>query len=89
VDHKVAHSGGGSNDLENLVACCSACNNAKGNIGYDLFVSIPGSNEILVKVPALWHRRFSNIGKPAMESCDVLAGIRGRFSGSFSVAVST
>jgi hypothetical protein len=81
VDHKVAQSRGGSDDLENLVACCFACNNAKGSMGYDLFVSIRdevgygvGSNEILEKVAALWHRRFSNSGKPAMEWCAVLAG---------------
>lgn len=39
LDHKLAKCFGGSDELENLVASCSECNNKKGNIDYDVFKS--------------------------------------------------
>lgn len=38
VDHKTAHSRGGSDDLENLVAACADCNRRKHAKPYELFV---------------------------------------------------
>ena len=37
VDHVVPRSHGGTDDLDNLVACCSSCNSSKG----DRFFSSP------------------------------------------------
>ena len=31
VDHVVPRSHGGTDDLDNLVACCSSCNSSKGD----------------------------------------------------------
>lgn len=31
IDHLIPRSRGGSNELENLVGCCAACNVAKGS----------------------------------------------------------
>lgn len=40
VDHVVPKKKGGTNELTNLVAACSRCNNAKGELDYDEFVRI-------------------------------------------------
>lgn len=37
VDHKVSLANGGSNDEENLVACCPRCNRSKGAKNADSF----------------------------------------------------
>lgn len=40
ADHIVAHSQGGSNELDNLVAACQKCNERKGVRGYEEFIAI-------------------------------------------------
>lgn len=79
VDHKMPASRGGSNETENLVACCRWCNNAKGDMPYALFVAIreevgygPGSKEIAGKVIALWHQRMRAVERPQWNA--VLSG---------------
>ncbi len=37
VDHKTPRSLGGSNDLDNLVLSCGACNSLKGATPYEMF----------------------------------------------------
>ena len=33
LDHIKPKSSGGTNEIENLVGCCRACNEAKGSLG--------------------------------------------------------
>lgn len=39
IDHKVPMSRGGSDDGDNLVACCRSCNSSKGTKAYDEFIA--------------------------------------------------
>lgn len=39
LDHVIAHSRGGSNELSNLLLCCAGCNRSKGAMPYQDFVS--------------------------------------------------
>lgn len=41
IDHKKPKARGGTNDPDNLVLACNACNNAKGDRPYDDFVARP------------------------------------------------
>jgi hypothetical protein len=41
IDHKTPKAHGGTNDPDNLVLACNACNNAKGDRPYDDFVARP------------------------------------------------
>ena len=38
LDHKIPKSRGGTDSLNNLVACCSTCNNRKGDVSFEKFV---------------------------------------------------
>ena len=42
MDHAMPHSRGGSNDFNNLVLACKACNQAKGNMSYPEYCSLLG-----------------------------------------------
>jgi 5-methylcytosine-specific restriction endonuclease McrA len=35
IDHLLPHSGGGSNDIDNLITSCRECNSVKGNKHFD------------------------------------------------------
>lgn len=41
IDHKIPKSAGGTNDDENLVLACNACNSAKENRSYEDFIERP------------------------------------------------
>jgi len=41
VDHFIPISSGGTNDLENGIVLCGACNRAKGNIKIPLYYKLP------------------------------------------------
>lgn len=38
IDHKLPRSFGGTNAHDNLVACCTLCNQVKGDMPYDAFI---------------------------------------------------
>ena len=40
IDHKIPVSKGGNNALENLLLCCSNCNNDKSDLDYDEYIFI-------------------------------------------------
>lgn len=44
VDHKNPMSLGGSDDDDNLVACCKSCNSSKGTKTYEQFIAWRASN---------------------------------------------
>lgn len=71
VDHKVPLCRDGSDEVENLVCCCRWCNTAKGDMPYDLFVSIleevgygPSSRETILEVIALYQQRMKAPARP-------------------------
>ena len=39
IDHRLPISRGGSDDDDNLVACCKSCNSSKGTKSYDEFIA--------------------------------------------------
>lgn len=40
LDHVIPKSAGGSDDLDNLVACCKSCNTLKGAMPLDEFLVV-------------------------------------------------
>ena len=79
VDHKVPRCRGGLDVIENSVASCGRCNNAKGDMTYELFLSIwrecldAGCDIAMVEsVCALLQRK--NSFTPATQWNAVLAG---------------
>ena len=71
VDHKLPKSRGGKNTLENLVACCRWCNNAKGDMPYKLFLAIfeevghtKACRTTIEQVSALYHERLRTPSRP-------------------------
>ena len=45
VEHIVPRSQGGGNDKANLVACCFACNNMRGDMSYEDMVGLSATGE--------------------------------------------
>lgn len=40
LDHMTPLSKGGTNEIENLVASCSSCNNEKGDMDYEQYIQL-------------------------------------------------
>jgi len=79
IDHKVPKCLGGTDAFENLLASCSRCNFAKGDMSYQLFLSIwreslerGGNIKTVEAVCAVWKQRSTY--KPATQWNAVLAG---------------
>jgi len=52
VDHVIPRAKGGTHDMDNLVACCAACNSRKGSRSHASFLALQSTPPVFSGIPS-------------------------------------